>query len=472
MTDQKLFTDFEMVECSIDLIDEGDRVRGDYGNLHELKKSLKENSLGQPIIVAKHPDKDSEKEYILVAGGRRFRAISMLSAESGRKVVPCRVLQSNDEYTRALWEDIENAQRKDFTWYEQAEATARAHKAFQKLYGSSSHHAMAGHTQKDTADRLRMSPATVSTQLKTAQMLESMPEPVRQEIQAKAKNHHQAVTMMKSVAQQAAKAAEAKQVQEEWSTKDTLSGLLNSYVVCERHPDKPLYEQGFFEKAAETASGVYDLIEIDPPYAIALKENKKNPGANIQEYNEVPVNHYNEFLDKLLTECVRLARSEGSWIILWHGIQWYETIHQTVLRIREKNPIVFWTTLPAYWNKTGAAGQTKDINKRLGSVIEQFAYIRIGNAKIYTPGRANVYNYAPVPSAKKRHPTERPLELMKDVIKTFTKPGGNMLVPFAGSGVSLEAAYEANMECIGYDLSEEYRAAYILDVKQRYGKDA
>src|SRR6056297_160086 len=471
MTD-RMFEDFEIVECSLDVIDEGERVRKDYGNLHELKNSFKENSLGQPLIVVRHPDLENGKyEYKLAAGGRRFRALNMLSAETGKTTIPCRVLPDNDEHTVAQWELVENAHRKAFTWHEEVVATKKAHEAYQTIYGKSSgHHTHGGHSQTATAKELHVSKATVSKHIAMADMLEKLPPEVAEKVKA-APNAHQAATMIKSATQRALKARDAKQASESWDKTDHRGALLKSYIVCDLDREKPLAAQGFFEKAHNLDDGSFDIIEIDPPYAIDLKESKKNAGDSLEVYNEVSVEDYRDFMFRTISESVRIAKPSGAHIIVWYAVQYYNMLHDIVDELKAAGARVFWNANPAYWVKTGAQGQTMDQRYRLGSVVERFVYIRVGDGRVNVPGRSNCFNYAPIPSQKKWHPTQRPLDLMIDVLKTFAKPGSKLCVPFAGSGQTLLAGHKLQMEGLAFDLSEEYRNGFIMAAKEMLEKE-
>ncbi len=57
---------------------------------------------------------------------------------------------------------------------------------------------------------------------------------------------------------------------------------------------------------------------------------------------------------------------------------------------------------------------------------------------------------------KSLHPTQKPLELMEWLVKTYTNPGDIILEPFAGSGSTLLAAQLHGRRAIGIELSEEY----------------
>jgi site-specific DNA-methyltransferase (adenine-specific) len=54
------------------------------------------------------------------------------------------------------------------------------------------------------------------------------------------------------------------------------------------------------------------------------------------------------------------------------------------------------------------------------------------------------------------HPTVKPLELMRHLVRLVTPPGGTVLDPFAGSGTTLLAAQAEGFEWIGIELDPHY----------------
>lgn len=54
------------------------------------------------------------------------------------------------------------------------------------------------------------------------------------------------------------------------------------------------------------------------------------------------------------------------------------------------------------------------------------------------------------------HPTVKPLELMRWLVRLVTPPGGVILEPFAGSGTTVEAAVLEGFECIAVEREAEY----------------
>ena len=53
------------------------------------------------------------------------------------------------------------------------------------------------------------------------------------------------------------------------------------------------------------------------------------------------------------------------------------------------------------------------------------------------------------------HVTEKPLQLMKDVIQ-ICEPGGRILDPFAGAGTTILAAVEEGYEAVGIEVTDAY----------------
>jgi site-specific DNA-methyltransferase (adenine-specific) len=55
-----------------------------------------------------------------------------------------------------------------------------------------------------------------------------------------------------------------------------------------------------------------------------------------------------------------------------------------------------------------------------------------------------------------RHPTQKPLSLMRYLCRMHTPPGGVILDPFSGSGSTLEAAIMEGFQAVGCELTPEY----------------
>ncbi|MCX8182539.1 MAG: site-specific DNA-methyltransferase [Candidatus Methanomethyliaceae archaeon] len=54
------------------------------------------------------------------------------------------------------------------------------------------------------------------------------------------------------------------------------------------------------------------------------------------------------------------------------------------------------------------------------------------------------------------HPTQKPLALIRKLVKAFSFPGECVLDPFAGSGTTMVACRELGRECVGIEIDPEY----------------
>jgi site-specific DNA-methyltransferase (adenine-specific) len=54
------------------------------------------------------------------------------------------------------------------------------------------------------------------------------------------------------------------------------------------------------------------------------------------------------------------------------------------------------------------------------------------------------------------HPTVKPLDLMRWLVRLVTPPGGVVLDPFAGSGTTLAAAILEGLDCVGVEMTDDY----------------
>jgi site-specific DNA-methyltransferase (adenine-specific) len=91
-----------------------------------------------------------------------------------------------------------------------------------------------------------------------------------------------------------------------------------------------------------------------------------------------------------------------------------------------------------------------------------FFYAWKGQPALNKAGRSNEFHFSPVPANQKSHPTERPIELMKEIYDTFAFSGSRILIPFLGSGNGLLAANQLGMSACGFELSKSYKDSFLV----------
>ncbi len=119
------------------------RVTFDENELAALSASIRENGILQPINV-----RMCGVNYEIISGERRFRAAKICGLEE----VPCIVIDADDERSAVL-ALIENIQRRDLSYFEEALAIER----LIKFYGL---------TQEEAASRLGKAQSTIANKLR------------------------------------------------------------------------------------------------------------------------------------------------------------------------------------------------------------------------------------------------------------------------------------------------------------------
>jgi len=414
-----------------------ERFRKDYGDLSMLVESFKHEGIIQPLAVRENED----GTHTLAAGGRRLAAA--IKAEIETVPIRCYPPTLSDLEMRSI-ELMENVCRKDLEWLETAKLRKEIHTLQVTIHGEKTSTAVnaPGWSLRDTAELLGKTHPTFLQDIQLADAATIYPDLI------KAKNRSEATKMLGKL-------------QEDMLRKE-LAGRIESKTAAT--PIEKLHQElvnqyfigDFFEGVKNVPPGSIDFVEIDPPYAMDLNATKRDMKlAYSDNYNEIDIEEYPDFMTHTLFEAAK-AMSNSSWMILWHARQWRELLQ----KILDELGLVYDEGI---WYK-GAGGQTNAPNFHLASCYESFFYIRKGTPSIIRQGRSNVFNYKPVPSATKVHPTERPIEMIQDMIQTFCWEGARILVPFVGSGNTILAASNLGMKAFGWDLSQTYKDAYIIKV--------
>ncbi len=419
------------------------RFRKEYGDLDELCESIKEHGIIQPISL--------NRDLELAAGGRRYAAAVM----AGLTEIPALIRDTVDQIDKLEIELFENIHRKDMEWAEEVALT----KAINDLYISKYGKEWSG---RKTAQLLGKSTGGVADNIKLAKAIEEVPE------LAKCKNKHEATKLLKKV-EKAQVVEELAKKQEERIKKEKANGIDQL-----ARADANFRIGDCFDGLEDTISVFREmgrasnisLIEVDPPYAIDLQELKQQKGvtdANLEKYKEISRENYPNFLNRLTSLLYKVAAPD-SWVVFWFGPTWFCEVKSALINAGFKVD-----DIPGIWIKgsedSEGHGQTNQPKYYLGRAYEPFFIARKGSPEIQKQGRPNTFLFRPVPPNLKYHPTQRPIDLISEILTTFTTPGSTVLVPFLGSGATLRAAYRCKMNAFGWELNEHNKQHFMLAVE-------
>lgn len=413
-------------EVAIEKVVVGERFRKHFGELAELVESIKTFGILQPISI------DSNNN--LLAGERRLRA----AKESGLTTIPCVIRPAGEELDLREVELEENIQRLDLGWKEKINLTKRIFELKEEKANKSGDPRWSVRKQADLTDE---SKSLIQRRLEIADALEVFPD------LAHCKSEEEAFRLIKRVKHDALVSELQRRAAPENKTIHKFAE--DHYIIGDA-----------LEEMKKLNPGVFNFAEVDPPYGIDLHSKREAKGvsaATMLRYQEVDRDLYPEFLERAAKLIFR-SLYKDAYCVWWYGWEW----HATVLDILRETGFSV-SDVPAIWTKT--SGQASAPETSLASCHEPFFVCRKGQPKLRGAGHANVFPYQGLGAAKKIHPTERPIEMMVDILETFAYPSATILVPFLGSGVTLRAAYKVQMKGIGWDLDELVRNRFLVQVR-------
>lgn len=417
-------------------IEVGDRFRKEYGDTGPLTDNIKKTGLISPLAVM---EQEGDKPYLLLAGGRRHKALTRIEA----KEVPVRIFDEPlTELQIRVIELSENFHRKDLEWLEQVNLMREIHQLQQEIHGEKLSTApdAPGWSTKDTAELFPgRSRSSVKQDVQLATAVDRFPE-----VFESCRTKHDASKVLTRLSEEIVKSELAKQISTE-AFDAGKRGLIERFIL-----------RDFFEGVKDVPDSSINVVEIDPPYAIELQKQKKG-WAYGDSYNEVSRQDYMPFIKKTFKECYRVM-AEHSWLICWFGPHpWGEPIYKELIGAGFDT-----TRLACRWVKP--SGQCKQPTRRLANAYESFYYANKGSPAIIKQGRSNVFDFPPVPANQKVHPTERPIDMMEEILSVFAWKGARVMVPFLGSGNTMLAAHNLEMTGFGFELSKSYKDSFLVRV--------
>ena len=117
----------------------------------------------------------------------------------------------------------------------------------------------------------------------------------------------------------------------------------------------------------------------------------------------------------------------------------------------------FKKSYPLYFIKKNSP-QVLKVNMRiLGAVETGLLLYREKLPKFRNEGKM-ILNWFEFPLNEKPriHPTQKPVSLLKKLIRLFTDEGETVIDPVAGSGSTLRACMELNRNCYGFEVDKRF----------------
>lgn len=223
-----------------------------------------------------------------------------------------------------------------------------------------------------------------------------------------------------------------------------------------------LMEGNCVEQMTKIPDSCVDLILTDPPYNLGLFMKKRGTNMGKLRNNHFAAASWDllEFdqwiqeMKLLFKEASRVMKKSGSLIMFMSLIK-----IESVIKIAEEYGFYYKTT--GIWHKTNP--MPRNMNLHFVNSTESWLYFVYDD----TTGTFNndgkiIHDFVETATIglneKKegKHPTQKPLSLMRHFISILTNEGDVVLDPFMGSGTTGVACRELNRRFVGIELMPEY----------------
>lgn len=224
-----------------------------------------------------------------------------------------------------------------------------------------------------------------------------------------------------------------------------------------------LVEGDCVEFLERVPAGSVDLILTDPPYEISRDTGFKNfkkgeerfaVSMDFGQWDRAPVN-----IPAVLRECFRVLRTGGTAIVFYD--LWKVSPLADELKRAGFKQLRF-----IEWIKTNPVPLNSSRNYLTNAREIALVAIKGGRPTFHSTYDNGVYSYGICRDAGRFHPTQKPLQLMEELVNKHSNEGDLVLDCFAGSGTTAIAAAALNRNFIGCERDPDYHRKAIERMKR------
>lgn len=225
----------------------------------------------------------------------------------------------------------------------------------------------------------------------------------------------------------------------------------------------------------ELPSKSIDLIWTDPPYGLGnqqddlqaarVRDNVKGARkAAAQPIRNDTGDDFAELIEQILKQSARLLKPTSAMAICSMGGGGTDTVFARMALLIEEYLQFFHALV---WDKS-ARGNGMGWRYRRNYEFVYIAHRKGGKLAWSDPSRAvpNLLRHSPV--QERRHPNEKPVALIEDMLDWHGSPGMTVLDPCMGSGSTAVAAVNMGMPFIGMELDPEHYRVAVERTRQAY----
>ena len=216
-----------------------------------------------------------------------------------------------------------------------------------------------------------------------------------------------------------------------------------------------------FLKSIESES--VDLILTDPPYEISRTTGFEAVVNGVKRFAvSMDFGDWDwdfKGLDEVIFEFYRILKKGGTLVIFYD--LWKISLLAKMLENAKFRQLRF-----IEWVKTNPVPLNSKVNYLTNAREIAITATKIGKPKFNSEYDNGIYEFPIYHGKNRTHPTQKPLELFKQLIKKHSTENDVVLDCFLGAGTTAVAAKETKRKFIGCELNEKY---YNSALKWVYG---
>lgn len=429
-----------------------ERQRKDLGNLEELKQSILQVGLLNPIVVEL-----VDGQYWLIAGERRYTAWTQLQSEgriSSSEPIRVTELSELDEPTKQLIELEENIKRKDLTWQEQVQAIAKLY-SLKGFTSAQEAEPFFGLSSSAISKALQISSAMKNPKVAEAPTMSNAYSIVTREnaraldnMSMEINNFFKSTLTEEKPNDNGIRGSTQENPTALFTGQEIPAGVEQNSSRSEGE-SKPVYriEQANFLQFARNYQGKpFDLVHLDLPYGINHDRSQQGNTASFGTYEDTE-DIYKTLVRTFLENQDKLV-AEKAHCICWLSLRFEEWTKKAFAEAG-------WAChmQPLIWHKSDNKGIIADVQCGFRNVCEYALFFNRGRKAVVK----NISNLYSGPTTKRFHASEKPLPMLKYFFSGLCDHYSRVLDPTCGSGTAIMAAqYYGAEEALGLELDQSF----------------
>jgi len=224
-----------------------------------------------------------------------------------------------------------------------------------------------------------------------------------------------------------------------------------------------IYNKDCLEGLKDIKDNSINTIVTSPPYnKKGLAKGRRSTSNSIWKKHNIDYSDFNdnmkeedyqEWQIKILNECYRVLKEDGSMFYNHKMRRYNNSIHSPELWLHKTNFKLYQLII---WNRKNSPNMRND---HLIPNTELIYWLSKKKPKVFKKNIDKEYRgeiWTISPKKQKNHPAPFPELIPELCIKLTTEENDIILDPFMGSGTTAKAAEKLNRNYLGFEITEEY----------------